>query len=113
MKRVDIYVRRGDTFRRTLRLRVKASRAPIDISGDSFSGQIRSLDRTLLATFTCTITDGPNGEVEILLEATTTAALDVVANAIADYDLQWTTAGGDVRTIMGGKVYFESDTTHA
>jgi len=104
----DVVVRRGDTFRKHCTVRVKVTRAPINVTGFTFLGQIRSLAGAVLATITVTVTDAVAGEFDLIIPAATTAAIDTVANPIARYDVQWDN-GTDVKTILKGAVYFETD----
>jgi hypothetical protein len=100
----DIFVRRGDTWRRNARLRLKVGRTPIDLTGSSFAGSIVSSAGATLATFTCTILSAAEGRFELLMSDATTTAIPAGVS-LASYTVRWTTAAGDVRTIMRGAVY--------
>ena len=105
----DIVVRRGDTFRQ--RVTAKSGGVPVDITSYSFLGQIRSsADASeVLASFSFEIVHAANGIFEMSIAADVTAELPTESTRLGVYDVQWTTDAGDVRTIMRGVVYLESD----
>lgn len=105
----DITIRRGDTFR--LRFKAKAGGVPINLTGYTFLAQIRTSEdaTTALASFSASIIDATAGIFEIVLSAATTAALPTDTTRLGVWDLQWTTAGGDVNTLVTGVAHLKSD----
>lgn len=77
--KLDIYIEQGSTFKRTLKFKMADGVTPLDISGNTFRGQIRQgiSDAAIVASFTCTITNGPGGEVDITLTAAQTSAIEL------------------------------------
>jgi len=107
---LDITVIRGDTF--CVELTVSVKNGAVNLTGYTFLGQIRSMSGVLLATFTISILDAAKGRLELMIPAETTAAIDTVTNKFGKYDVQWTTGAGRVKTFLGGKVIFETDTSY-
>lgn len=108
---IDIRVRRGDTFR--VRLTLKSNGVLIDLTGSTFRGAIRETAESEdeLAPFTCTVAG--TGLLDIEIDAATTAELPTATIPIAVYDVEWTSAAGDVKTIMFGTAFLESDVARA
>jgi hypothetical protein len=104
---LDLVLRTGDTEQITLAL--TNSGTPVNIAGRSYAAQVRStaLSSTILATFSCAITDAAGGIVVCTLSATQTASL---TPTIAVWDLQETN-GTAVTTLVGGTCTIESDVT--
>lgn len=104
----DIKIMRGDTevFNITLS---DSTGTPINLTGDTFASQIRYTRdaTTVAASFTCVITDAPNGVVQLTLGSTASAALD---DGVAYWDLQ-RTSGSVVSTVLSGKCTVLADVT--
>lgn len=104
----DIKIMRGDT--EVFNITVKdAAGAPLNLTGDIFTSQIR-YDRdapTAAAAFTCTLVDAANGQVRLTLSATDSATL---ASGVAFWDLQRNDAGV-ITTIVAGKCTVLADVT--
>lgn len=108
-KPVEIEIYRGDTF--TRQFKIKVAGLPLDITGYTFLAQLRASadSTTILATFTCTVTDAVNGVLEMELSAATTAALDTETFSLAAWDIQWTTPAGKKKTFAYGVAKLISD----
>lgn len=104
-----IEIVRGDTYSHEIRVKDSAGTSPVNITGRTYTAQIRPAQdsATLLASFTCTITDGANGILTLSLAAVTTAA---IAADHAYYDVQELNSGVTT-TILGGPVTFVGDVT--
>lgn len=96
----DITIQQGATFAKTLTIKDDSDN-PIDISTDSFRGQVRKkyTSTEIEATFTMAITDGPNGLVSWSLTPTETAAM---GSGRWVYDIEWVKADGNVVRILEG-----------
>jgi hypothetical protein len=97
--RVDLEIRRGATFARTITY--KLNNATTDITGYTFAAQIRTASGTLAATMTCAISDAANGKFNISLTPVQTATLST-----ADFyrwDLE-VTIGSTISELMRGDV---------
>lgn len=106
----NIYIRRGDTYRRVCRV-LGAGRQPLSLVGWTFRGQLRGIDNiTLLATFACTVLDAAAGLVEFLLTLEQTEALAEVNGLIGVYEWDFTTPAGDVQTFLEGYVFVSEKT---
>jgi len=108
--KLNITIEQGATFKRKLVFKDSTNTA-IDLSGNAFAGQIRksASDPTIIATFTCTVTDAPAGEVEISLTDTQTSAIPVKASTSPEkesteyaYDIERTLLGGDKQRVLEG-----------
>jgi len=104
----DLSVRLGDTETVSVTVQDSAG-SPIDITGRSYAAQIRSTasSSTVLATFTCSITNASAGQFACTLSAATTAALSPGTGV---WDLQ-ETSGTTVTTLLSGQVRFDQDVT--
>lgn len=96
----DIQIDQGSTFSKTLTLK-DDSNVVINITNDTFRGQVRKHHSStdIQATFTFTITDGPNGEVVWSLTDTQTSAM---SSGKLLYDVEWVKADGTVTRILDG-----------
>ena len=101
-------IRVGDTETVTLYLQ-DVNGAAINVTGRTYAAQIRSTaDATsVLATFTCAISNAAGGIVTATLPAATTAAL---TPGVAVFDLQETNSGV-VTTLLAGPVTIVQDVT--
>lgn len=104
----DLTITRGDTETLVVTITSDGS-TPVNITGRTYRAQIRSSQdsTTIKASFTCTVTDGANGQVTCVLSATDSATLPV---GIAFWDLE-ETASGVVSTILAGNVTVLADVT--
>jgi len=96
----DIQIDQGSTFSKTLTLK-DDSNAVINITNDTFRGQVRkhASSSDIQATFTFTITDGPNGAVTWSLTDTQTSAM---SSGKLLYDVEWVQSSGTVTRILDG-----------
>lgn len=108
--KLNILIEQGATFKRKLLFKDSLN-APIDLTGDSFAGQIRksASDPTIISSFTCTITNAAQGEVEILLTDAQTSAIPVKASTSPErevteyaYDIERTITGGTKQRVLEG-----------
>lgn len=101
-------IRIGDTETITLTQTDDAG-APIDIGGRTYAAQIRATvdSSTVLASFTCAISNAAGGVMTATLPATTTAAL---SPGVGVWDLQETN-GTVVTTLLAGPVSIVQDVT--
>jgi hypothetical protein len=97
--KLDLIIEQGATFTRTLRI-TDANNNAVDISTDTFAGQVRKRHQsgTVEATMTFTITNGANGEVTATISATDTGAMDTGDFV---YDIEWT-SGAEVTRLLEG-----------
>jgi len=104
----DFTIYKGDDYTHVFTFNTSAG-VPIVFTGNTFTSQLRKVktQTTPDATFTCTVTDGPNGEVTIVLPKAITAALDV---GCYFWDLQ-RSASGVITTVLVGEVKVSSDVT--
>ena len=104
----DLTITRGDTETIVVTLTTDGT-TPIDITGRTYRAQIRSTQdsTTIKASFTCTVTSGPNGQVTCVLAAVDSATL---SSGLYYWDLE-ETASGVVSTILAGNVTVLADVT--
>jgi hypothetical protein len=102
--RLDITINQGGTFGPLVLTLKDASGAAVDLTGWKAEAQYRasSSSATVLATFTCTITDPKGGVIRVSLSDDATAALS--APAAGEWDLFVTTAAGEKYRILAGTV---------
>lgn len=104
----DIKVMRGDTevFNVTIK---DNSGAPLDLTGDIFTSQIRydREDALVAASFSCVLTDAVNGRVRLTLSATDSETLQP---GVAFWDLQRNDSGV-ITTVISGKCTVLADVT--
>jgi hypothetical protein len=96
----DITIQQGASFAKTLTLK-DSNNAVINVSGDTFSGQVRKLHSStdIEATFTFDVSNGSNGIVTWTLTAAQTRAMGTGKFV---YDVEWNKAGGDVVRLIEG-----------
>src|SRR3954468_22535436 len=104
---VAVVVKRGDTMRLRVELSDKDG-APVDVTGWSWRCQLRAANDTVAGDITVTVTDAPQGVLELSIDAADTALL-----ALADYrfDVEATDLAADVRTVLDGAVRISADVT--
>lgn len=99
---------KGDTF--VFNLSLDSGNANYDITGHTFSGQIKEKGKTTkVAEFAFTITSGAGGNVTATLSATESAKLS--GSKIYEYDIQMVNSGV-VSTILKGPIVVVSDITN-
>ena len=98
--KLDIIIEQGADFQRTVQIKDKDG-VVVDITGDTFEGDIRktysSTDET--ATFNITISDAANGKVSLALDYTTTTAINPGKYV---YDIIWTPAANQSVRLLEG-----------
>jgi hypothetical protein len=104
----DLTLVRGDTETIVVTMTTDGS-TPIDITGRTYRAQIRQAQdsRTIKASFVCTVTDGVNGVVTLVLSSTDSATLPV---GLGFWDLE-ENASGVVTTVLSGNVVINADVT--
>jgi hypothetical protein len=107
----DINIMKGDDYVHVINLQTRTGgvTAPVDITGRTYAAQLRKTktQTTPDATFTCTVTDAPNGEVTISIPS---AVTELLAVDCYSWDLQQN-AGGVKNTILMGKARVVVDVT--
>lgn len=85
------------------------SGSPINITGRTYSAQLRSTvdSSTVLATFSCAVTNGSAGQMNATLSATQTAGLAVGSGIWSLRE----TSGSVVTTILEGPVQIQQSPT--
>lgn len=87
---------------------------PVSLSLATIAGEIRKTpqDTTVLATFVCTVMDGPNGVGQAEIAAADTAAIPVDNSEEGDrvltqymYDIEVTFSDGFVQRILQGSAF--------
>lgn len=87
--RVDLELVKGAAFGRTITYKVND--AVVNISGHTFTAQVRTTTGTLVATMTCTVTNGAAGLFTISLTGGQTTAL--TAGTLYVWSLEQTVSG--------------------
>lgn len=108
----DLYIVRGDTWQQDFIYESPAD-TPVDLTGYSARLQVRKArfsDSTLLALSSDDgdITLDDEGNIQVTATAAVTALLDF---STARYDLELTSAGGIVTTLLEGEVRLIKDVT--
>lgn len=118
---LDLYCDQGSTFSLTVQLKDSSGTA-VSLSGASVTGKVRvSPEATAtIATFTGTVTDGPNGEFTITLSAAVTAAIAVDNSGAGNrklttyiYDVEVTYSDLTVQRVLEGNFYVSPEATKA
>ena len=104
----DLTITRGDTETLVVNITTDGS-TPVNVTGRTYRAQIRSAQdsTTIKASFTCTVTDGANGQVTCVLSATASATLSA---GIYFWDLE-ENASVVISTILAGNVTVNADVT--
>lgn len=114
---LDIQIDQGSTFTLPFELQDESGVA-VSLSGATIAGKIRSAPEstTVIATFTGTVTDGPNGEGQVSLSAATTAALTADNSGAGNrklttwvYDIEVTFSDSTVQRILEGNAYLSPE----
>jgi hypothetical protein len=103
---VDLLLRKGSAFARTITY--KTNGVVQDITGYTFAAQIRTQAGVLAASFTCAVTNGPQGLFTISLSALSIASLTV--GVVYVWDLECT-QGGLTFELMRGIVNVVNEST--
>jgi len=105
---VPLTIRTGDDESVTVTFSDETTGDPVNITGRTYRAQIRSTpgDSTILASWTCTVTNGAAGKLTLTLADTITATL---SPGFAVWDLEETTGAGLVSTPLGGRVTIVKD----
>jgi len=114
---LDLYLYQGDDERRTIRWVDTTGVAVADLTGAEAKLQIRTgpadTDPTVITEVAVgsgiTITDGPNAVLTVLISSAKTVLL--TGSDPYWYDLQVKPVGGDLRTILRGRIYFDLEVT--
>ncbi len=99
---LDLTINQGATFKRDVTI-ADADNTPVNISGNTFRGQIRrrASSEDILATFTCTITDPLLGKLSIDLTDAQTSAIPAGHWV---YDIEWVNGSDVARLLEGGAI---------
>lgn len=80
----NLIVSKGEDFSFTLT--ISESGSPVDVDGETFKAEIRRASgKPLVASFTCVVSDGPQGEVTVTLPRSESLKLD--ANTTYKWDI--------------------------
>lgn len=104
--RVDLQLRKGGAFARTLTYKVNG--ATTNISGYTFAAQIRTVSGTLAATFTTAIVNAAAGTFSISLTSAETAGLSTTTEY--KWDLEVTISGVITELLRGDVTVYEEVT---
>lgn len=99
--KLDIEIEQGASFSRLITI-TDADNNPVDISGDTFAGQVRKHPKQdiIEGAFTFQFyTDGTDGKVAIRMDNETTTAMTYGRNV---YDIEWTKSSGTVIRLLEG-----------
>lgn len=108
--KLDLSIEQGATFKRKLIFK-DSTNQPINLTGDTFAGQIRASasNPTVIMSFTCTVTNAVAGEVEITLTDAQTSAIPVKPSTSPErevttyaYDIERTISGGTKQRVLEG-----------
>lgn len=105
--RVDLQIKRGSAFARTITYKVNG--VVTNISGYVFASQIRTTGGTLATSFTCTIVDAANGKFSISLTSADTSSLQTASGY--KYDLEVTISGITTELFRGDIDVYDEVTT--
>lgn len=102
-------ITRGDDFADVVT--IKEAGVAVDVSTRTYTAQVRSSknSETVVATMVIDMTDAATGQVGYSLADTVTD--DLSGNYV--WDFQQETAGGVIRTLMGGSFFVDPDVTRA
>lgn len=120
--RLDLELRQGTTFRRTLNIQARQpdgeTLEPVDLTGCQVRGQVRkaALDATKVADFTVTVLDAAQGRVQLLLTDEVTAAFTCGPKisdpaSLYEYDVEVQDSAGDVVPILQGSLRIKAEVT--
>jgi len=97
--KLDITIEQGATFSRIITIK-DSSNTAVNISSDSFAGQVRKRHQsaTAIASFTFSITNGSAGIVTATMANSVTSAMDPGDFV---YDIEWTSGSTVTRLLEG------------
>lgn len=118
---LDITIYQGASFRLPFEL-VDEDDVAVSIAGATVRGKVKNdvddASGAAIAAFTGTVTDGPNGEGEVTLTATETAAIVLPASAVKKrpitkylYDIEILFSDNQVQRILEGRCYVSPEVT--
>lgn len=100
----DLVMKAGSDYRATLTWTVPVTKAPVDLTGNSYAAQFRSAPYpggVLFASYSTIVTSAPAGQMQLRLSRRQTAACSGKAGV---WDLKQTDAAGVVSYRFGGTV---------
>jgi len=116
----DTEMCQGSTFTRVFKL-FNSAQAPIDVSADTFTAQMRELpsSSTIIITFSCSVGGVDNNEVTVTATAVQTAAVVLPASTVKEprpskdfyYDVERAISGGVVKKIAYGTITVHPEVT--
>lgn len=97
--KLDLTIEQGATFSRVITIK-DSSNVAVNISTDSFAGQIRKRHQSSekIADFAFTITNGSAGQVTATINHATTTTMDTGDFV---YDIEWTSGSTVTRLLEG------------
>lgn len=106
----NILIQQGSDYIQKITVKESVSQLAVDITGCTIRGQVRVNieDTTPAASFVAAVTDGPNGEFQISLSNTVTAALDFETGY---YDVEIVYPSGVVDRLLQGKAVLSKEVT--
>lgn len=107
---LDLVTTRGDTVTVNVTMTTNGT-TPINITGRTYASMVRRNyeDPTAAASFTCTITNGVAGQLQLVMSDTASAGLD-------PYNYYWDlqeTVSGIVTTVLAGAFTVLPDVTRS
>jgi hypothetical protein len=104
----DLTITRGDTETLVVTITTDGTTA-VDVTGRTYRAQVRTQQdsTTIKASFTCTVTNGPLGQVTCVLSATSSADLSA---GLYFWDLE-ENASNVISTILAGNITVLADVT--
>lgn len=107
--KLNYKITRGDDFADTVTIKEGDPAVPVDVSGRTYTMQLRTTPdaTTVTATFTIDMSNAVSGEVTYSLADTTTDDL----LGLYFWDFEQESAGGVIRTLMGGQFLVVADVT--
>jgi len=108
--KLDIEIEQGASFSRLITI-TDADNNPVDISGDTFAGQVRKHPKQdiIEGAFTFQFhTDGTDGKIVILMDNETTASMTY---GKCVYDIEWTKSSGTVVRLLEGAINVTPEVT--
>tara|TARA_R100000030_G_scaffold57376_1_gene43227 strand:+ start:392 stop:727 length:336 start_codon:yes stop_codon:yes gene_type:complete len=97
----DITIQQGASFAKTLTLK-DSNNAVINVSGDTFSGQVRKLHSSTDIEATFTFDSATNGSSGIVTWSLTPAQTRAMGTGKFVYDVEWNKSSGDVVRLIEG-----------
>lgn len=108
--KLNLELKQGEDFYRLLTLTDENGTA-INLTGHSFAGQIRAnYNSEIFLSFTFTITDAVNGQVEMTLAAALSSAKTSIGKGNFVYDVEHNTGSSKIR-ILEGSLLFNPEVT--